>query len=69
MTKAPTYSAIEIKRLAMTINDADGMKVLATLINEEIELYGDEEMAIVAQASMLIFVRSLIIGSIKLLPL
>lgn len=69
MPKAPTYSPKEIKALAMTINDAEAMKVLAILIDEEMELYNEEDMLILLQASMMIFAKSLIMGSIKLLPL
>lgn len=69
MLKAPTYTAKEIKALAMVITDAEGMKVLATLINEEMELYNEEDMPILLQTSMMIFAKSLIMGSIKMLPL
>jgi hypothetical protein len=54
--------------LATKINDAEGMTALANLINEELDLYPDEDLPVLASASMMIFVRSLVIGSVKLLP-
>lgn len=69
MYMTPTYSAIEIRNMAMKLNDAEGMLSLANLINEEMELYTEEDLPILTSASMIIIIRSLIIGSIKLLPL
>ena len=55
MKKQPTYSAIQIKEMATKVCDYQAMKILADLINEEIDLYTTEEMMIITEASMILF--------------
>lgn len=65
MTKQPTYSAKRIKEMAIAVNDADSLKVLTELINEEIELYEMEDLAILSHASMILFTKSFLAGATK----
>lgn len=68
MMKAPTYTAKEVKEFATTITDAAQMRAIAELITEEIDLYEEEEMAMMMQASMMIFIKSMMMASVKLSP-
>lgn len=54
-----TYTAQEIKEFCLTA-DAEEFKILAEIINEELELYSLEDLIIIMQASMILFTRSLI---------
>lgn len=57
----PTYSAQEIKKLCSTIEpDYIGFKLIRDIIEEEIELYSVDELAILCEASMVMFIRSMI---------
>ncbi len=46
--------------------DEGAFRILAKLIDEEIELYEPEDLFIIAHASMMLFTRSLLIGTLKL---
>lgn len=52
--------------MASQITDSEGIKILAELINEELELYDVEDMGVIIQASMILLTRSLLLGFIKL---
>lgn len=66
MSREPTYTAMQIKQMAANpMIDLEALKILVELINEELELYSVEDMAIVSHASMMLFTRSLLLGSIK----
>ncbi len=45
--------------------DASTFKILAKLIDEEIDFYEGDDLMIIAEASMMLFTRSLLLGSIK----
>jgi hypothetical protein len=63
---SPTYTANEIKELCAKADmDHDSFKVLAELIDEEIDLYEPEEIPVLMMASMIIFTRSLMKISLK----
>lgn len=59
--KAPTYSALQVKELCSTIKDIGAIRILAQLIDEEIDLYPKEDLGIIMNASMILFTRSLLI--------
>lgn len=65
MRKAPTYTAQEIKIMCSKVNDVESFRILTKLIDEEIDLYNQEDMIILIEASMMLFTRSLLMGSIK----
>ncbi len=66
MKMAPTYTAEEIRTMCITTSmHPEAFKILAELINEEIELYNQEDLIIIIEASMILFTRSLLMGSIK----
>jgi hypothetical protein len=47
--------------------DYDSFKILADLIDEEIDLYPDEDIPVLMTASMIIFTRSMLKLSFKIL--
>lgn len=59
MTPSPTYTAEEIRHKALTL-DVESFRILIELIEEELDLYTPEEVAIIMQASMILFTRSLL---------
>lgn len=62
----PTYTAMEVRQMCAKMDmSIEAFRILAKLIDEEIELYEDEDLIIVAQASFMLFTRSLLMGSIK----
>jgi hypothetical protein len=62
----PTYTATEIKAMCSKMDmDHDSFKVLAELIDEEIDLYEPEDIPVLMMASMIIFTRSLMKISLK----
>lgn len=64
----PTYTAIEIKQMSAKMDmDINAYKVLVKLIDEEIDLYEGDDLVIIAEASMMLFTRSLLLGSLKYL--
>jgi hypothetical protein len=66
--KTPTYSANEIKAMCQKADmDYDSFKILADLIDEEIDLYPDEDIPVLMTASMIIFTRSMLKLSFKIL--
>lgn len=61
MKVQPTYTAQQVKELCSTIKDIEAIRILAQLIDEEIDLYEGEDMGIIMNASMILFTRSLLI--------
>lgn len=67
MTQLPTYSATEIKKLCSTIEpDYIGFACIRDIIEDEIELYSVDELAVLCEASMIMFIRSIMSGSIRM---
>lgn len=65
---SPTYSALEIKEICQKADmDYNSFKILSDLIEEEIELYPDEDIPVLMVASMIIFTRSMLKISFKML--
>ncbi len=56
---APTYTANEIKQMCINF-DSGAFKILVDLIDEELELYDEEDLSILCQASMILFTRALL---------
>ena len=68
MKKAPTYSAKELRQMSLTLDvDYEGYKILTELINEEFDLYSEEDMPVIIQVSMTLFTKALLKGAIKFL--
>lgn len=66
MMMQPTYTAKRVKELCMTLEmDHDAFKVLVEVIEEEMDLYPEEDLVILLQASMIFFTRSLLQLSLK----
>lgn len=64
----PTYSASQVKEMCQTLPmEHEVFKTLVGLIEEEINLYSESELEILTQASMIMFNRSLLNGSLKFL--
>ena len=64
--ESPTYTASEIKAMCSKMElDYEAFKVLADLIDEEIDLYSEDELVILCEASMMIFSRSMLKLSLK----
>lgn len=62
----PTYSAQEIKRLCTTIEVGyEGFKAIQEIIEEEIELYCEDDLIILCEASMIMFTRTMIYVSLR----
>lgn len=66
MQNKPTYTAEEIKEKVTQVNDIESYKILAKLIDEEIDLYETEDLLTLADASMKLFIRSLLFGAKRL---
>lgn len=62
----PTYTAQEIKEKVTQVNDIESYKILAKLIDEEIDLYEADDLPILTEASMKLFIRSLLFGAKRL---
>lgn len=57
----PTYSAHEIKRLIISIPvEYDTLKIIVDIIEEEIDLYSEDELMILCEASMIMFTRCML---------
>lgn len=62
----PTYTAQEIKKLCSTIEpDYIGFACIRDIIEDEIELYSVDELAILCEASMIMFVRGILYSSLR----
>jgi hypothetical protein len=66
VSKTPTYTANEIKAMCSKMDmDYNSFKILAELIDEEIDLYEPEDIPVLMMASMIIFTRSMMKISFK----
>lgn len=60
VTKQPTYTAFQVRQMCQSMTmDYEGFKVLQELIDEEIDLYTEEDLIILMQASMIAFTRAM----------
>ena len=61
MTIAPTYSAAEIKSMCINFSlEYSIFKTIVDIIEDEFELYNDEDLIILMQASVIMFSRSML---------
>lgn len=66
MMKGPTYTAKQVKEMCQSMTmDYEGFKVLQELIDEEIDLYTEEDLIILMQASIVAFTRAMFKISVK----
>lgn len=66
MKISPTYTALEIRHMCAKIDmDQEAFRILAGLIDEEIELYSQSDLMIIQHASMMLFTRSLLMGWLR----
>lgn len=66
MSKVPTYTAMEIKRMCINFDlEYETFKTIVDIVDEEIELYSDEELVLIMQASVIMFSRSMLKLSLK----
>ena len=66
MKMEPTYTAQQVKAMCMNLETEHAtFKILVDLIDEEFNLYSDEDLIILMQASMIMFSRSLLKLSLK----
>lgn len=57
----PTYTSDEVKKMCSTFTFGSvELRVLTDLLNEELDLYEEEDIAILIQAASILFIRSLI---------
>jgi hypothetical protein len=60
----PTYTAGEILEMSKRM-DAEAFRVIAELIEDEIDLYTKEDLVILVQSSMIMFTRGLLSVHLK----
>lgn len=61
MKTETTYTANEVKEMCSTFTfDKGELRILTDLLNEELELYSEQDLVILIQAAMILFIRSLI---------
>jgi hypothetical protein len=66
MPRLPTYTAKQIKEMCQSLEiSTETLNILVDLIEEEIDLYDDEDLIIITQASMILFNRALLNGALK----
>ncbi len=63
MKTDPIYTANEIKQMCLNF-DSGAFKILADLMDEELDLYDEEDLAVLCQASIILFCRA-VINNIK----
>ena len=62
----PTYKAEEIRQMCLELPmDHATFSILVEVIEEDLELYNEDELIILFQASMIMFTRSLLKLSLK----
>jgi hypothetical protein len=62
----PTYSAKQVKELCHHMElDHEAFKILTEIVEEEMNLYSEEDLIILCQASMILFSRSMLKISLK----
>lgn len=66
MNKPPTYTAQEVKEKCPSMElDHAAFKVLQELVDEEMDRYSPEDLVILAQASIILFSRTMLKLSVK----
>lgn len=66
MPTKPTYTADEILQMCLDNQLDNGtVKILIELVDDELNLYDEDELTIILRASMICWIRSLLRGSIK----
>lgn len=66
MMRSPTYSAIEIKQMCSNFAlEYEVFKTIVDIVEEEIDLYDEEDLIIITQASLIMFSRSMLKLSLK----
>lgn len=61
MKAEPTYTAEEVKAMCSTFTfGSTELRVLTDLLNEELDLYEEQDIAVLIQAASILFIRSLI---------
>ena len=61
----PTYTATEIKKLCKTVDvEYDTVKLITEIIEEDLDLYSEDDLVILMEASMIMFTRCLLYSSI-----
>lgn len=64
--KTPTYTAMEIKKMVSTFAvEYEVFKTIVDIVEEEIDLYDEEDLIIITQASLIMFSRSMLKLSLK----
>ena len=62
----PTYKAEEIRKMCLELPmDHGTFSLLVEVIEEDLELYNEDELVILFQASMIMFTRSLLKLSLR----
>ena len=62
----PTYKAEEIRRMCLSFElEHSTFKVLVDLIEQELDLYDENELIILFEASIIMFTRSILQLSLK----
>jgi len=62
----PTYKAEEIRKMCLELPmDHLTFSLLVDVIEEDLELYNEDELVILFQASMIMFTRSILQMSLK----
>lgn len=59
MTNKPTYTASDIKKMALVF-EYDVYSILLEQINDELDRYSAEELVTIIEASMIIFIKTLL---------
>lgn len=61
MTKTPTYTANEIRKMCCSFElEYETFKTIVDIVDEEIDLYSDEDLVFIMQASVIMFSRSML---------
>lgn len=68
MLVTPTYSAMEIRSMCINFSlEYSIFKTIVDIIEDEFELYNDEDLIILMQASVIMFSRSMLKLSLKII--
>lgn len=66
MKVQPTYTANEIRKMVSTFAlEYEVFKTIVDIVEEEIDLYDEEDLIIITQASLIMFSRSMLKLSLK----
>lgn len=65
MKTTPTYTANEILEMCLNFElDYSTFKILIDLIDQEMKFYNEGDLAVLMQASMIVFTRSMLKASL-----